>query len=371
MALWNTYQVLVCCFLSTSWTVSESFGSHPLRRNQRSLVMSSGRSPGGWGAAPAGRWTAVGSAGSSRPPGCCTTWPCLNTPGRAAGFPASSDPWPAQMHSRTQVGVTSKFHGFMIMCSLWYLFQTLTKKIPWATSNMCPHIFLKGHAWIFPEHSLISHEHLPKNKTPITLFFILTEKQPVCNFGPILDPWITAPPTCEADLIKRTSLPTSVTFRIFFFKILVFKVKLLITVCWWNFLNWSGNLVTKNLIWNKISYLNGVDQSHESQAAEVHVQGVAQRPHQIVPWRFLANVAHVDHGGSTWFTGRLAVSERGTVGGEVVRVVVHVSTLTRRAAQLFVRCSCWEGGSWLLERLIKASEVGGERQRTEGQELSH
>lgn len=171
MTLWNTYQVLVCCFLSTSWTVSESFGSHPLRRNQRSLVMSCGRSPGGWGAAPAGRWRAAGSAGSSQPPGCCTTWPCLNTPGRAAGFPASSDPWPAQMHSRTQVGGTSMFHGFMIMCSLWYLFQTLTKKIPWATSNMCPHIFLKGHAWIFPEHSLISHEHLPKNKTPITLFF--------------------------------------------------------------------------------------------------------------------------------------------------------------------------------------------------------
>lgn len=69
---------------------------------------------------------------------------------------------------------------------------------------------------------------------------------------------------------------------------------------------------------NKISHLNGIDQSHESQAAEVHVQCVAQRPHQIVPRRVLANVAHVDHGGSAWLTGRLAVSERGTVGGEVV-----------------------------------------------------
>lgn len=65
----------------------------------------------------------------------------------------------------------SWLHDNSIPYSLWYLFQTITKKIPCATSNMCPHIFLKGHAWVFPEHSLISHEHLPKNKTPITLFF--------------------------------------------------------------------------------------------------------------------------------------------------------------------------------------------------------
>lgn len=31
-------------------------------------------------------------------------------------------------------------------------------------------------------------------------------------------------------------------------------------------------------------------------------------------------------------------------------------------------CSCSEGGSWLLERLIKAGEVGGKRQRTDGQD---
>lgn len=81
-------------------------------------------------------------------------------------------------------------------------------------------------------------------------------------------------------------------------------------------------------------------------------------------------MAHVDHGGPAWFTGRLTVSQRGAVRGEVVRVVVHVLTLTRRAAQVSVRCFCSEGGSQKPERLIKAGEVGGERHRTDGQELS-
>lgn len=54
----------------------------------------------------------------------------------------------------------------------------------------------------------------------------------------------------------------------------------------------------------------------------------------------------------------------------MVRVVVHVLTLTGGAAQVSVRCFCLEGGSQQPERLIKAGEVGGERQRTDGQELS-
>ena len=166
--------------------------------------------PGGWGAAPAGRQTAAGSAGSSRPPGCCTTWPCPNTPGRAAGFPASSDPWPAQMHSRTQVAGIDKFHGFMIMYSLRGFIPSTNKDNRLSSFQYVStyFFFIKGDAWVFPEHSLISHEHLPKNETPITHFLLHTEKQPVCNFGPILDPWLTAEPTREADLIKgHSALP--------------------------------------------------------------------------------------------------------------------------------------------------------------------
>lgn len=59
--------------------------------------------------------------------------------------------------------------------------------------------------------------------------------------------------------------------------------------------------------------LDGVDERHEPQAAEVHVQGVAQRPDQVVFGRTLPNVAHVDHGGPGWFPGGLAVGERGAV----------------------------------------------------------
>lgn len=65
-------------------------------------------------------------------------------------------------------------------------------------------------------------------------------------------------------------------------------------------------------------HLDGVDESHETQAAEVNVQGVAQRPDQVVPGRILASVAHVHHGGSSWLTGRLAVGEWGAVRWEVV-----------------------------------------------------
>lgn len=71
------------------------------------------------------------------------------------------------------------------------------------------------------------------------------------------------------------------------------------------------------------SHLDGVEESHESQAAEVHVQGVAQRPDEVVPGRVLAKMAHVHHGGSGRLTGGLTVGEWGAVGWEVVRVVVH------------------------------------------------
>lgn len=47
-----------------------------------------------------GRRPGVESAGSSQQPGCCTTWPCLNTPGPAAGYPESSGPWPKQTHTK-------------------------------------------------------------------------------------------------------------------------------------------------------------------------------------------------------------------------------------------------------------------------------
>ena len=101
--------VLICCNLlffflislpyspSTSWTVSWSFGSHPLRRSRRSP----GMSRGGWEGGRAGRWPEVEWGGSSRLPGCCTTWPCLNTPGPSAGFPESSGPWPTETHTNT------------------------------------------------------------------------------------------------------------------------------------------------------------------------------------------------------------------------------------------------------------------------------
>lgn len=65
-------------------------------------------------------------------------------------------------------------------------------------------------------------------------------------------------------------------------------------------------------------YLDGVDESHESQAAEVHVEGVAERPQQVVPRRTLAGVAHVHRRGSSRLPGRLTVGERGAVRREVV-----------------------------------------------------
>lgn len=71
-------------------------------------------------------------------------------------------------------------------------------------------------------------------------------------------------------------------------------------------------------------HLDGIQESHESQAAEVHIQGVAQRPEDVVPRWVLAHVAHVDRGGAGWFAGRLAVGERGAVGGVVVRMMVRM-----------------------------------------------
>lgn len=69
--------------------------------------------------------------------------------------------------------------------------------------------------------------------------------------------------------------------------------------------------------------LDGVDEGHEAEAAEVDVQRVAQGPDQVVPRGLLRSAAvHVDHGGAR-FTPGLAVGQRGAVGREVVRVVVH------------------------------------------------
>lgn len=76
--------------------------------------------------------------------------------------------------------------------------------------------------------------------------------------------------------------------------------------------------------------LDGVQQRHEAQAAEVDVQGVAQRPDQVVPGRGAppgAGGAHVDHGGAGGLPTRLAAGERSAVGREVVRVVVHLGPM--------------------------------------------
>lgn len=72
-------------------------------------------------------------------------------------------------------------------------------------------------------------------------------------------------------------------------------------------------------------HLDGVDERHEAQAAEVDVQGVAQRPHQVIPGRILALcTTHVHHRGARRLAARLwAVGERGAVRGVVVRVVIH------------------------------------------------
>ena len=71
-----------------------------------------------------------------------------------------------------------------------------------------------------------------------------------------------------------------------------------------------------------IPHLDGVDECHEAQAAEVDVEGVAQRPHQVVPWRTLAlRTTHVHHRGACRLAGRLG--ERGAIRGVVVRVVIH------------------------------------------------
>lgn len=60
------------------------------------------------------------------------------------------------------------------------------------------------------------------------------------------------------------------------------------------------------------SHLDGVDKSQEAQAAEVDVQGVAERPDQVVPGR-LAAVPHVDDGGAAGLARGLAAGEGGAV----------------------------------------------------------
>lgn len=71
------------------------------------------------------------------------------------------------------------------------------------------------------------------------------------------------------------------------------------------------------------AHLDGVDQSHESQAAEVDVKSVTERPDQVVVWWLLARMAHVDHRGGASLTAGLAVSERSTVVHVAVCGVIH------------------------------------------------
>lgn len=71
------------------------------------------------------------------------------------------------------------------------------------------------------------------------------------------------------------------------------------------------------------AHLDGVDQSHESQAAEVDVKSVTERPDQVVVWWLLARVAHVDHRGATSLTAGLTVSKRSAVVHVAVCGVIH------------------------------------------------
>lgn len=71
------------------------------------------------------------------------------------------------------------------------------------------------------------------------------------------------------------------------------------------------------------AHLDGVDECHEAQAAEVDIKGVAKRPEQIVPGRILPRVAHVHHGGSSRLAGGFAVCERGAIRWKVIGMIIH------------------------------------------------
>lgn len=71
------------------------------------------------------------------------------------------------------------------------------------------------------------------------------------------------------------------------------------------------------------AHLDGVDQSHESQAAEVDVKSITERPDQVVVWWLLARMAHVDHRGAASLTAGLTVSERSAVVHVAVCGVIH------------------------------------------------
>lgn len=71
------------------------------------------------------------------------------------------------------------------------------------------------------------------------------------------------------------------------------------------------------------AHLDGVDQSHESQAAEVDVKSVTEWPDQVVVWWLLARLAHVDHRGAASLTAGLTVSERSAVVHVAVCGVIH------------------------------------------------
>lgn len=71
------------------------------------------------------------------------------------------------------------------------------------------------------------------------------------------------------------------------------------------------------------SHLDGVDESHEPQAAEVDIESVTERPDQIVAGWILARVAHVDRGRAARLTAGLTVSKRSAVVHVAVCGVIH------------------------------------------------
>ncbi len=73
----------------------------------------------------------------------------------------------------------------------------------------------------------------------------------------------------------------------------------------------------------KTAHLDGVDQSHESQAAEVDVKSVTERPDQVVVWGLLGRMTHVDHRGAASLSAGFTVSERSAVVHVAVCGVIH------------------------------------------------
>lgn len=71
------------------------------------------------------------------------------------------------------------------------------------------------------------------------------------------------------------------------------------------------------------AHLDGVYQSHESQAAEVDVKSVTERPDQVVVWWLLAHITHVDHRGAASLSAGFTVSERSAVVHVAVCGVIH------------------------------------------------